>query len=175
MGTWRVAGERSKRACAVAFGVQAMSKAFTKDDGVGERALTREPPQIAPGEKRYATAEGYRALQNDLARLTSERPDDPRVYLLRKTLAVLTVPPAVVAPTGRVFFGAWVVLEDEEGETRSYRIVGPDEADAKSGLVSVESPLARALLGKEEGETVAVDRPRGRTEFTIMRVSYGPD
>ena len=74
----------------------------------------------------------------------------------------------------RVYFGAWVMLEDEEGEETAYRIVGPDEADVKAGRLSVESPLARALLGKELGESVRVERPRGAIEYTLTRVSYRP-
>ncbi|MGZ3461601.1 MAG: GreA/GreB family elongation factor, partial [Archangium sp.] len=73
-----------------------------------------------------------------------------------------------------VYFGAWVMLEDEEGEETAYRIVGPDEADVKAGRLSVESPLARALLGKELGESVRVERPRGAIEYTLTRVSYRP-
>ena len=76
------------------------------------------------------------------------------------------------AQAGRVFFGAWVTLEDEEGEIVRYRIVGPDEADAKAGLISAASPLGRALLGKEEGDTAVVERPRGPAEYTIRAVDY---
>jgi transcription elongation factor GreB len=55
-----------------------------------------------------------------------------------------------------------------------YRIVGPDEADVKAGRLSVESPLARALLGKEVGESVQVERPRGAMEYTVTQVAYSP-
>jgi transcription elongation factor GreB len=73
---------------------------------------------------------------------------------------------------GRAFFGAWVELEDEAGSRVRYRIVGPDEADVKAGRLSVESPLARALLGKEVGESVVVERPRGAVEYTVTQVDY---
>jgi transcription elongation factor GreB len=72
----------------------------------------------------------------------------------------------------RVYFGAWVSLEDEEGQETTYRIVGPDEADVRAGRLSVESPLARALLGRQVGESVQFERPRGTVEYTVTRVTY---
>ena len=60
---------------------------------------------------------------------------------------------------GKIFFGAWVELADEEVEPRRYRIVGADEADSARGWISVDSPVARALLGRGEGEFVKVRRP----------------
>jgi len=150
-----------------------MSKAFTKEDDTSDVVVIRDPPQLAPGEKRYITPEGYRAIESLAARLAKERPDDPRIKLLRATLAVLTVLPPSVQEK-RVSFGAWVTVEDEEGMVKSYRIVGPDEADAKAGLISMESPLARALMRKEEGDSVTFKRPLGTTELSIVRVSADP-
>jgi transcription elongation factor GreB len=73
-----------------------------------------------------------------------------------------------------VGFGAWVTVEDEEGARISYRVVGPDEPDPDNGLVSVESPMGRALMGKKVDDEVEVRRPRGDAYFTIVAVSYGP-
>ncbi|RMG31536.1 MAG: transcription elongation factor GreA [Gammaproteobacteria bacterium] len=74
---------------------------------------------------------------------------------------------------GKVVFGATVVLADEEtGEEVTYRIVGEDEADIKAGLISVGSPIARALIGKEEGEVAVVQAPGGRRTFEIVEVRY---
>ena len=73
---------------------------------------------------------------------------------------------------GKGFFGAWVELADEEGEPRRYRIVGADETDSARGWISVDSPVARALLGKSEGDVVKVRLPAGETEFEIVEVSY---
>jgi transcription elongation factor GreA len=84
----------------------------------------------------------------------------------------------VIDPTqldagGKVVFGATVVLLDIEGEQETtYQIVGEDEADIKSGLVSVTSPVARALIGKEQGEEVVVEAPGGRREYEIVEVRY---
>lgn len=167
-----------------------MSKAFTKEDSAGEAVLGRGPPRVERGEKRYVTPEGYQALRDELERVLAERsllsrqPSvtssarlqeiDHRAQVLQATLdTVMPVEPDG-ARDGRVFFGAWVTLEDEDGGRVTYRIVGPDEADAKAGKVSVEAPLARALLGKEEGDTVVVERPRGASELTVVEVRYRP-
>ncbi len=74
---------------------------------------------------------------------------------------------------GRVVFGATVELVDEEsGEEFTYRIVGEDEADIKEGLISVQSPFARALIGKEVGDIASVDAPGGMREYEIVAVEY---
>ena len=78
-----------------------------------------------------------------------------------------------LAPTGRVVFGATVELVDEEsGEELTYRIVGEDEADIKSGLLSINSPIARALVGKSEGDVAAVEIPSGTRSLEIIKVQY---
>ncbi len=74
---------------------------------------------------------------------------------------------------GKVGFGAWVVLEDEDGNEATYRIVGADEFDPDAGLISVQSPMGTALMGKEEGDEIEVRRPKGVGYFTIMKVQYG--
>lgn len=76
--------------------------------------------------------------------------------------------------TGRVVFGATVVLEDEEnGEQSTYTIVGEDEADIKQGMISIVSPIARAMIGKEEGEVVSVDVPAGEKKYQVVEIRYG--
>jgi transcription elongation factor GreB len=72
----------------------------------------------------------------------------------------------------RIYFGAWVRLQDPEGEEVRYRLVGPDESDAKTGRISIESPVGRVLVGKEEGDQVVVRRPAGPRHFTILEISY---
>ena len=75
--------------------------------------------------------------------------------------------------TGRVVFGATVrVVEGADGSEAKYQIVGEDEADIKAGLVSVTSPIARALIGKEEGDTVEVQTPNGSRTYEILQVEY---
>jgi transcription elongation factor GreA len=74
--------------------------------------------------------------------------------------------------TGRVVFGSTVELEDDKGGTVKYQLVGDDEADIKSGLLSVSSPIARALIGKNEGDEVAVTTPGGTRSYEIVSVRY---
>ncbi len=76
-------------------------------------------------------------------------------------------------PEGRVVFGATVTVYDEVADVEvAYQIVGEDEADIKHGLLSVNSPIARALIGKEEGEEVVVDTPGGHRAYEILQVEY---
>ena len=82
--------------------------------------------------------------------------------------------PAEVNADGRVVFGATVELEDREARNRvRYQIVGEDEADIKAGKVSITSPIARALIGKEEGDIAEVHAPGGNREYEILAVAYG--
>lgn len=165
-----------------------MSKAFTKEDGGSDEGLTPARPRSGQGEKRYITPEGYRALQEELASLLGpdasaegqsgldagvrKRERERRAQQLADTLEEVRVVTPEASQEGRVFFGAWVTLEDEDGSEVMYRIVGPDEADVRAGRLSVESPLAKALLGKEVGESVQVERPRGVVEYTVTQIAY---
>jgi transcription elongation factor GreB len=90
--------------------------------------------------------------------------------VLEATLGALTVLGPDAAPPGRVGFATWVTVEDEAGARRTWRIVGPDEADPRSGLVSVDAPLARALLGRAEGDVVEVERPGGTAELEVIAI-----
>jgi len=97
---------------------------------------------------------------------------DSRLRFLSKRLDELTVVERTPDDTSRVFFGAWVGVEDEEGNRFTYRIVGPDESDYSKNLISVDSPMAIALLRKSEGDEVTVLRPNGSAAFVIVSVSY---
>ncbi|ACM21444.1 transcription elongation factor GreB [Geotalea daltonii FRC-32] len=99
---------------------------------------------------------------------------DRRVRFLMKRLDVLTVVEDQPERKGKIFFGAWVRLENEEGNEVVYRIVGPDEFDPGKGYISVDSPMAKALIGKQEGDEVVVRRPAGVATFTIIDVGYKP-
>ncbi len=90
-----------------------------------------------------------------------------------KLSAAQIIDPTSVDAGGRVVFGTTVVLEDEDsGAKVKYQIVGEDEADLKLGLVNVSSPIARAMIGKEEGDTVVVQAPGGEKHYEILTVSY---
>ena len=90
-----------------------------------------------------------------------------------KLAAAQVIDPAAVDAGGRVVFGATVELEDEStGEAVRYQIVGEDEADLKQGLINVSSPIGRALIGKEEGDTAEVQAPGGVKRYEIVAVHY---
>ena len=100
---------------------------------------------------------------------------DRRLRFLAKRIDALTVVhPDSNREEGKVYFGAWVSLEDAEGEVFTYRIVGPDESDATRGEISMDSPVGRSLLGRVVGDEVIVRRPKGDIELEIMAVSYTP-
>jgi len=90
-----------------------------------------------------------------------------------KLSAAQIIDPSAVDAAGRVVFGATVELEDEDsGDAVTYQIVGEDEADLKQGLINISSPIARALIGKEEGDTAEVQAPGGVRRYEIVGVSY---
>ena len=90
-----------------------------------------------------------------------------------KLSAAQIIDPTEVDAGGKIVFGSTVELEDEKsGETVKYQIVGEDEADLKLGLVNISSPIARALIGKEEGDTAEVQAPGGVKRYEIVNVSY---
>jgi transcription elongation factor GreA len=90
-----------------------------------------------------------------------------------KLAAAQVIDPSRLEAEGRVVFGATVDLEDEDSGTRvTYQIVGDDEADLKQGLVSISSPIARALIGKEVGDVAEVQAPGGLRHYEIMDVRY---
>jgi transcription elongation factor GreB len=97
---------------------------------------------------------------------------DRRLRFLSERLDSLTVMEPRPDPQRRALFGAWVTIEDEEGEERTYRLVGADEFDVSAGLISVDAPVGRALLGRRAGDTVTVERPAGTVELTVVRVAW---
>ena len=97
---------------------------------------------------------------------------DRRVRFLSKRLDDVTVVTEAPTDPNRVFFGAWVTLEDEDGKEVTYRIVGPDESSVERGWISMEAPVAKALMGKRRGDDVTVRVPKGETEYTIVAIRY---
>jgi len=90
-----------------------------------------------------------------------------------KLSAAQIIDPTAVEASGRVVFGATVDLADEStGAEVTYQIVGEDEADLKLGLVNISSPIARALIGKEEGDVAEVQTPGGTRRFEVVAVRY---
>ena len=93
---------------------------------------------------------------------------DRRVRYLRKRLEDVKVVAYSPQQEGKVFFGAWVEIENDEGEVLKFRIVGYDEIYGRNDYISIDSPMARALLKKEEGDEVVVKTPTGRRSGTSI-------
>ena len=97
---------------------------------------------------------------------------DSRVRFLTKRLEALKVVSEKPSDPNKVYFGAWVTIEDEDGKESRYRFVGPDELDLKQGLISIDSPLARALIGKALDAEVRVQTPTGEQCVYIVAIDY---
>ena len=153
-------------------------KSYITPDGANklraelEQLWTVERPRVTQ-EVADAAAQGDRSENAEyIYGKRRLREIDRRVRFLSKRLDVLTVVSEAPSDASRVFFGAWVSLEDEDGEQVTYRIVGPDESNAERGWISMEAPVAKALLGKRDGDDVLVRRPKGDITFTIVGVRY---
>lgn len=120
-----------------------------------------------------AAAEGDRSENAEyIYRKKELREIDRRVRYLAKQVDALTVVEQTPDDPSRVFFGAWVELRDDDDNVITYRIVGADETDAKTGWISVHSPVARLLIGHHADDSVNLPRPGGAREFEIVAISY---
>ncbi|SEQ23623.1 transcription elongation factor GreB [Basfia succiniciproducens] len=97
---------------------------------------------------------------------------DRRVRFLSKRLEVLQIVDYNPKQEGKVFFGAWIELENEEGEIKRYRIVGCDEFDPAKNWISIDSPVARALIGKQIDDEVRVETPAGKVLLYVNNIWY---
>ena len=91
---------------------------------------------------------------------------------LRKRLDALQVIASPLGDTAKVWFGAWVGVEDESGEVHQWRIVGPDEFDLNEAKISCDSPLGRSLLGKEIDAEIELETPSGVARWTLVSIRY---
>ncbi|MDH5180222.1 MAG: transcription elongation factor GreB [Gammaproteobacteria bacterium] len=160
------------------------------------------PPQ--PKSSPYITADGYRALEAESKALWKRRAEvtralaaaaaegdrsenaeyiyrkkelagiDRRIRYLQKRLPDLTIVDHVPHNPAQIFFGAWVTLEDEQGKECCYRIVGADEIAVDPRYISLDSPMAGALLKKMSDDEVSVTTPQGERRFIVTNVSYNP-
>ena len=168
-----------------------MSKAFTKDDDGDAELLVAPRAPLPAGLPNYVTPRGLIALHAERASLerehgvvgASDAPDRAvKLHALAQRLAALQtrIATAVLVdtptrPHGEVRFGARVRVRNSVGKELVYRIVGIDEADAESGRIAFSSPLARALLGKREGDSAPVDTPRAHEELEVLGIDYEAD
>ena len=146
----------------------------------GEQALRREYDFLWRQERPRVTQEVSDAAKLGDRSENAEyiygkrrlRQIDSRIRFLLKRLEHLTVVNQVPADPHKIYFGAWVTLEDEDGIECRYRLVGEDELDLEYGYISIDAPLARGLLGKSIDDDVTVSLPRGEQEFYIADVVY---
>jgi transcription elongation factor GreB len=164
-----------------------MSRGFVKEDDL-EHAGTDVPERPISAHPNYVTANGYALLQAesqqlDLARRALEANKDApssleQLAIINRDLRYISarLESAIVTKPDKnaqqVLFGATVTVEDEEGESHTYEIVGEDEADIKAGKVSWTSPLAKALIGHKTGENVVWTRPAGNANLEIIAINY---
>jgi transcription elongation factor GreB len=133
---------------------------------------TKERPRVTQ-EVADAAAQGDRSENAEyIYGKRRLREIDRRVRFLSKRLDEITIVNEPPSDPKRVFFGAHVELEGEDGDSSTYRIVGGDESDVDKGWISIDSPVARACLGKREGDVITVRAPKGEVEYTILTVRY---
>jgi len=97
---------------------------------------------------------------------------DARVRFLRKRLEGMTIVDKPPSDPARIYFGAWVTLEDDAGAEVEYRIVGPDEFADGKGYISMDAPLAKALMKKTVDDEVAIEVPGGKKTYVVVEVRY---
>tara|TARA_B100002049_G_scaffold6703_1_gene4733 strand:+ start:337 stop:822 length:486 start_codon:yes stop_codon:yes gene_type:complete len=137
--------------------------------------LWREKRPHVTRELSAAAAEGDRSENAEyIYRKKELREIDRRVRYLGKRIDELTVVDATPDDPDKVFFGAWIDVLDENEAAHRYRIVGADETDAATGAISLNSPVARALIGKRLGDVIVVELPQGERELEIMAIHYAP-
>ena len=156
----------------------AASKYITPEGG---RRLREELEQLWRVERpRVTQAVAEAAAQGDRSENAEYtygkrrlREIDRRVRFLRKRLEGMVIVDQPPADRNRVYFGAWVTVESEDGCQTRYRIVGPDEFDREPGYISMDSPLGRALLRRGLDDELRVDIPGGSRTLTIVAIDYG--
>lgn len=147
----------------------------------GESALRAELRQLWKVERPQVTNTVHEAAKNGDRSENGDyiygkkrlREIDSRVRFLGKRLEAVTVVHDIPANTTKVYFGAWVDIEDEDGELQTYRVVGPDEFNLRENKLSMDSPLAKALLGKSLDDEVVFESPAGRRVLLITDIRYG--
>ena len=129
-----------------------------------ERPRMAKAVQVAAAEGDRSENAEYQYSKQRLAAI------DRRLRFLGQRLKVLTMVDEKPPDDGRVYFGSWVTIEDDEGTLQTYRIVGPDETDASKGWISMDSPIGKSLLSREVGDDLRVRRPRGDVSCEIIEV-----
>ena len=148
----------------------------------GEQVLREELHQLWKVERPVVTNAVHEAAKNGDRSENGDyiygkrrlREIDSRVRFLNKRLDELEVVDRPPDDPNRIFFGSYVTLENEDGEEQQWRIVGPDEFDLKAGKLSMDSPLARAMLGKALDAEITVNSPSGEQVYYVVAIEYRP-
>lgn len=146
----------------------------------GERALKAELHQLWKVERPQVTQSVSEAAALGDRSENAEyiygkkrlREIDRRVRYLSKRLEEMTVVSEPPTNQSKIYFGAHITLEDQDGKAHEYRIVGPDELDPSRGHISIDGPLARALLGKEVDSEIEIESPQGPRVYYVLAISY---
>ena len=157
---------------------QAVASKYITPQGAGR--LRAELDELWRGERpRVTQAVAAAAAQGDRSENAEYtygkkrlREIDRRVRFLRRRLDGMVIVDQPPSDPTRVFFGAWVLLEADDGTQSRYRIVGPDEFDMAPGYISMDSPLGRALLRRRLDEQIAVATPAGERTYLIVAIEY---
>jgi transcription elongation factor GreB len=146
----------------------------------GEQALRDELHQLWKVERPVVTDTVHEAAKNGDRSENGDyiygkrrlREIDSRVRFLNKRLDEVEVVQRTPADTDKIYFGAWVALENEAGQEHIWRIVGPDEFDLSCGKLSMDAPLARALMGKRLDDEIRVQSPSGEQVYYVTGIRY---
>ena len=146
--------------------------AIVRPEALSRRRIESDGPQVTQAVHE-AAKNGDRSENGDyIYGKRRLREIDRRVAYLDKRLAQLQVVRDKPANLHKVYFGAWVSIEDENGKTTTYRIVGPDEFDLKRNLLSMDSPLARHMLGKQRDDVFYLEQDGKPMEYAITAIAY---
>lgn len=146
----------------------------------GEKALKAELHQLWKVERPVITqsvteaaAQGDRSENAEYIYGKKRlREIDSRVRYLSKRLEDMTVVSEPPTNQDKIYFGAIITLEDQDGKSLKYKIVGPDELDPQKGHISIDAPLGRALLGKEVDNEIEIDSPQGHKVYYVLAIEY---
>jgi transcription elongation factor GreB len=133
-----------------------------------DRPKMAKAVQVAAAEGDRSENAEYQYSKQRLAAI------DRRLRFLGRRLKVLTIVDESPPDDGRVYFGSWVTIEDDDGDTQTYRVVGPDEIDGAKKWISMDSPVGKALLSRKVGDEITLRRPKGETTAEIIEVRNTP-
>lgn len=133
-----------------------------------DRPKMAKAVQVAAAEGDRSENAEYQYSKQRLAAI------DRRLRFLGRRLKVLTIVDESPPDDGRVYFGSWVTIEEEDGDIQTYRVVGPDEIDGAKKWISMESPVGKALLSRNVGDEIMLRRPKGDATAEIIEVRNAP-